>query len=169
MYSTPHVATPNVRDTAALVLETYWDGQLPVKPERIAERMDITLKPRGGVGDSAYQYSGYFSITPSGLPVIEFNRMDSLTRRRFTLAHEIGHFALGHGTSPRDSATNFGTSVHEPKERQANQFAAELLMPEHAVRAMIERGYNSVDKLAELFLVSKAAMGYRLSNLSLDL
>ena len=107
-------------------------------------------------------------MDPGG-PVIEYNMADSMTRQRFTIAHEIGHYVLQHGNAPRDSAQNFGSRVNSPIERDANQFAAELLMPEEAVVAMINQGYRSPETLAQLFMVSPAAMGYRLANLSLSL
>ena len=139
-----------------------------MKPDRIAASMGIKLVPMGGGRSAPYPYSGHFRDEPSG-PVIEYNMLDSLTRQRFTIAHEIAHCALDHGTSPRDPAQNFGSGVLIPKERDANQFAAELLMPQEAVVGMISQGYRSVESLAKVFMVSPAAMGYRLTNLSLSL
>jgi Zn-dependent peptidase ImmA (M78 family) len=87
-------------------------------------------------------------------------------RRRFTLAHEIGHVALGH----------FGM-VHlygekQADQREANRFAAELLMPVEMVREEHAKAVGaglSVGDLADIFLVGKRAMEIRLRELGLAL
>jgi Zn-dependent peptidase ImmA (M78 family) len=60
-------------------------------------------------------------------------------------------------------------------EREANQFAAELLMPAAACRALVERFWPTFGRRADVltrrmaneFLVSQAAMKRRLFNLGL--
>ena len=53
------------------------------------------------------------------------------------------------------------------QEREADQFAAELLMPEHLVReAVVEHG-GDVSRLADRFDVSRQAMQTRLRRLGL--
>lgn len=164
MYNVNNFSDP--RRAAAEVLRMYWDGSLPVKVDDIARRMGAHVVKRQGAD---YTYSGYFidrCDSQDGIPTIEFNGNDSVTRRRFTVAHELGHFALGHGTSPRDYAFNATTS--DSKERAANQFAAEILMPADTVRHVIMKGYAStVEQLASMFGVSTLAMGYRLENIGM--
>lgn len=63
-------------------------------------------------------------------------------RRRFTLAHEIGHAVLHEGLGDKRQRISSRRRVHSPgevaaftrSEREANVFATELLMPERAVR-----------------------------------
>lgn len=144
-----------------------WDGDLPVNPGEIANNLGLRVVPCGGPGKS-YPYSGYFYRDAEGNGVVEYNRGDSPVRRRFTVAHEIGHFVLGHQDSPRDDPDNYRTSVQSPQERAANQFAAELLMPAEELRKLVQSGQvRSIDELAGFFGVSKVAMGYRLANLEL--
>ena len=107
---------------------------------------------------------------------IYVNMFDVEKRQRFTKAHEIGHYVLGH------EGTHYRHSVPIPtvKEREANNFAAELLMP----KKLILRGINKirdedssrgaslsvdeiVNRLAELLHVSKQAMEYRMINLNI--
>ncbi len=52
------------------------------------------------------------------------------------------------------------------KEAEANQFAAELLMPLKMLKKAIEKS-KTVDKLAFDFWVSKKAMGWRVMNTGL--
>jgi len=53
-------------------------------------------------------------------------------KRNFVIAHEIGHFILHKNIAPLFSETDHTLSEwyqNGPQEQQANQFAAELLMP----------------------------------------
>ncbi len=68
-----------------------------------------------------------------------------------------------------------GIIMGDEQEREANQFAANLLMPEHILRERIAefrlpvgqpRGYLA-SRLASEFLVSKEAMNFRLTALNL--
>jgi hypothetical protein len=88
-------------------------------------------------------------------------------RRRFTIAHEIGHFVLHPGrlAPERGGAVN---DAWRQQEREADQFAAELLMPEPLVReAVLELGADA-SRLADRFDVSRQAMRVRLSGLGID-
>jgi Zn-dependent peptidase ImmA (M78 family) len=82
------------------------------------------------------------------------------------LTHEIGHFMLHpqRAAAQRGGPTTIGTRA---LERQADAFAAELLMPAHLVRqAALEEGADA-RRLADRFEVSVAAMSTRLRRLGL--
>lgn len=152
--------------TAKEVLNTLWDGQLPVRPEVIATSMGMRV-----FGRPDFDVSGMVELTNQG-PVITFNSSDAAVRRRFTIAHEVGHYALGHLRAGhikfRDPASHFSSSTNSVEEREANRFAAELLMPENTLKYAVERkGFRSIDDLASLFGVSQVAMKYRLENLGM--
>lgn len=87
-------------------------------------------------------------------------------RRRFTIAHEIGHFVLHpHRLAPERNGG--GNAAWQAEEREADQFAAELLMPEDLVReAVLLQGADAV-RLADRFEVSRKAMQARLKWLGL--
>jgi len=61
---------------------------------------------------------------------------DAAVRRRFTLAHELGHYQLGHGPSVDTTATLNDQS--DPEESAANRFAAEFIAPQQAVECFVE-------------------------------
>ena len=88
---------------------------------------------------------------------------DSEERRRFTLAHEVAHWVLHHRGRYARSRRTPGSL--DPREREANVFAAELLMPTDAVRAIAVR--EPVRGAARRFGVSTVAMAWRLYNLGL--
>ncbi len=82
------------------------------------------------------------------------------TRRRFTIAHEIGHWEL-----IGDGITDDGlyrSRLRGGFESEANRFAANLLMPRKLVWEFVEQGVDTVEELAEKFNVSKSAMSIRL-------
>lgn len=87
-----------------------------------------------------------------------------LGRRRFTIAHEIGHRVL-HGTGAcYDTLKDFRTWTSGSKETEANIFASELLMPERLFRPLVSRQSPSlefIDQLAELFHTSTQAAAIR--------
>lgn len=106
--------------------------------------------------------------------MIGINECHHANRQRFSLAHELGHFLLGHHLSSGDDVDALHIDSDEGRppdfdwhaERSANDFAAELLMPR---RLMSEAFRHSQDPsvLAEKFGVSRLAMGYRMVNLGL--
>jgi len=164
-YVVGHFAPLSVEAKARDVLDRYWDRELPIDPVKIATAAGVAVYGRGGFDDPDYAYSGYYRKV-KGVPSIEYNVGEAPVRKRFTVAHELGHFALGHEDAPRD-AGNFYASA-DPRERQANRFAAELLMPASLVRHYYTSGIaTTVEELARTFGVSKDAMGYRLINLGL--
>lgn len=150
---------------AQQVLLENWDGTFPVDPRAVAEKAGISIRPV-----SSRDYSGRAYIE-NGVQVIEFNTSDSSLRQRFTIAHELGHHALHHteaGHRFRDDPSKFSLNVVSPKETAANKFAAELLMPELAVKHfVINKNITSLEELAKLFSVSTVAMKFRLKNLGL--
>jgi Zn-dependent peptidase ImmA (M78 family) len=86
-------------------------------------------------------------------------------KQRFTLAHELGHL-LQHplAVAYRDLNYEPGTSSIE---REANHFAACLLMPAWMMGAAMHSTGGSVHRMAHLFDVSESAMSFRLRNLGL--
>lgn len=97
---------------------------------------------------------------------IYLNKTDPYTRKVFTLAHEMGHYFL-HESVPDDIL--YREKTHHSKsdtEKEADEFAAELLMPEATIRVYWPLTEN-IQQLAEIFSVSFSAMEYRLRNLGL--
>lgn len=164
-----------VRQTADNLLKKYAISACPVPVQRIAEGegvgvfVDDELPPN---------ISGYLARNENGA-VIVVQEQHHPKRQRFSIAHELGHFLLH---SPRDyrvsKDTHFvfrdeisGTGT-VPEEIEANQFAAELLMPKAMVVKALESytglSFNAaVNQLASDFDVSPHAMGIRLSVLGL--
>jgi len=87
---------------------------------------------------------------------------ESAFRRRFTIAHEIGHLILHPaGEAYRDYPDFSGSKL----EAQANGYAAALLMPLSMLDAYASRFGPDIRRLARLFEVSEAAMNIRLGKI----
>ncbi len=104
------------------------------------------------------------------------NRKHPRNRRRFTLAHEIGHYIsylkgsysqkeLQDEGGFEDKAISYRKEGHHSKaETEANLIAAELLMPKSKVEELMRHGLTP-EEMAEKFYVSPSAMTIRLQAL----
>jgi Zn-dependent peptidase ImmA (M78 family) len=95
-----------------------------------------------------------------------------IRRRRFTIAHEIGHWVCHVLGADRVQpvycrATDLAGDADRRTEREANVFAAELLMPAPAVENTWEEHRDDVVACAARFGVSPTAMQWRLYSFGL--
>lgn len=146
-------------------------SSLPVDVVRVARRLRIVVEER----DLPMTVSGLLIKREEGF-AIQVNIHHSENRRRFTIAHEIAHFVLHSELFDgkiEDDALYRSETFSGALETQANNYAAELLMP----RKMIKRRYSAhcdvwkpdelpedvvVEKMAAEFGVSNAAMRIRI-------
>lgn len=85
------------------------------------------------------------TLRPPGMkPVVVLNRSRPADRRRFSLAHEYGHVVLH-------------PYPYDGMEQEANEFAAELLMPREGVLPDLKRGL-SIPRLGQLKQKWRTAM-----------
>lgn len=108
---------------------------------------------------------------------IAVNANEGPQRKRFTAAHELGHF-LYHRDLLREhrhldrlfdeaAGRNLAEPLEYAHEMQANSFAARLLMPKTTLENEIRSGNNTIAGLARKFDVSRAAVEFRIKNLNL--
>ncbi len=96
-------------------------------------------------------------ITEGEKATIGYNQAQHPHRQRFAVAHEIGHLLLGH------TEKNFilDLNTKKPEEIEANQFAAELLMPLEMLKKDLQSKKNAKD-IAKEYNVSEEAVWWRL-------
>jgi Zn-dependent peptidase ImmA (M78 family)/DNA-binding XRE family transcriptional regulator len=142
--------------------------QRPIDITRLANLCGVHVIPRDFPEDNI---SGLLIVLANG-PVIGVHRWQNEGRQRFTVAHELGHHLLNHHdrfhvdlASP-SSGEGEGPLYDWRLEREANDFAANLLMPASLVRDAFQLT-PTTRALAAEFGVSPLAMGYRLVNLGL--
>jgi hypothetical protein len=102
--------------------------------------------------------------SPSGYS-ITVNAAEPYRRRRFTVAHECAHFLLHRskiGDELTDDALYRSEKLNSREEFQANNRAAELLMPRALMNEYIHKGISSIAELADTFEVSEPAMRVRM-------
>ena len=97
--------------------------------------------------------------------VISVNSSDHYLRRRFTVAHEIAHFLLHRdkiGDGIFDDAMYRSDKMNSTEEFEANNMAADLLMPRFLVVNEVRKGVSDTTRLAHTFQVSEPAMRVRM-------
>lgn len=104
-----------------------------------------------------------------GLTVIDelgtsfsYEHDNPVTKRNFTLCHELGHFILKH------EGSYFTESVDNQEyilEREANVFSAIVLMPDIVLLSKVYYSCDSFQKVKEDLEVSKQALYFRLIDL----
>ncbi len=161
------------------ILFRYSFNRAPIPVEKIALKMNLAVMPT----DLGPGVSGAL-IIKDGIATIGVNQSESRVRRRFTVAHELGHFILHNSDNNlfvdkgsqilfRNEGSSYGVLQ---REKEANAFAAALLMPEGMIKSEIESALNGesvendeelIGLLSKRFDVSEISMTYRLSNLGL--
>lgn len=109
--------------------------------------------------------SGMLKRRPDGNFECYVDQTEPSVRQRFTAAHELGHFVLHRdsiGETHEDNYRLRAQGMTNWQETQANQFAADLLMPYDILDNAMASGTTSVSALARLFQVSEIAMSIRL-------
>lgn len=161
-------------DQAALFAHKAWETlklEPPVDLGIVAERLGIEVHER----EFVEEIDGFYIRMLGAPPVIAINvsYVKPLARRRFTLAHEIGHHLLTAKINPESKLFFFDTSTvrRTIMESACDRFAALLLMPEGLIRRhYTELAHNSEQRvriMAERFGVSAWAMRRRLRELGL--
>nr|WP_319401783.1 XRE family transcriptional regulator [uncultured Carboxylicivirga sp.] len=105
--------------------------------------------------DITEKFDGASIKSDEGCPIIIINKRFSNDRKRFTLAHELGHMimhVLGGFPIPdyRD---------HKTREREADMFASEFLMPESDIKkSLYGLKLSSLSELKKYWLTSMASI-----------
>ena len=157
------------------IIEKNNISEAPVNIGKICQYYDIEVEPI----DAEDNLSGFFLVNDKKIKMIGYNKNHSENRKRFTIAHEFGHFQLHLQSDQKffiDNNSKFfrnekSSSGELKQEREANAFAAALLMPVPLLERELEKINDNEDIdsivtfLSSRFLVSEESMRYRLINL----
>jgi len=124
---------------------------------RIFEHLDFDAEP---IGEMAAK---------DGLFEIGISRFEMFARKRFTIAHEIGHYILHSILQESRPIIAFRTEGSNRAEAEANCFAAELLMPRKQFKEIFQETKGDFIKISSKFHVSSEAVYWRAVNLNLGL
>ncbi len=149
------------------VIKRHSFTALPICPFTIAEKAEILVEPK----DSDEPGVSGFLVRVGNVFGIQYARhIANEGFIRFTVAHELGHYFLpGHAEHlfPNGNGlhrSRSGFISHDRHERQADQFASALLMPEKLFTKAIEKagqGFLAVQSLAALCKTSITATAIR--------
>ena len=157
------------RNQARKVLNRLEIAEPPVDVAQVAKQLGIKL-----ADDREFESDISSLLLVKGDEfIICVNKMHHAHRRRFSIAHEIGHFLLHKDEAPyfdKDYEVYFRANAAESpddlREVEANQFAAELLMPLSMIRNDLNRTPPpTASDLAKKYKVSEQAMTFRLASL----
>lgn len=178
--------------------EWMWDGTPPVPVERIAEDRyglrvadvdDPSRIPGAPIPEGNAHLSGLLLPSRGEIWVHSGETAKWPPRRRFTIAHELGHWILHRvngqpamcraaelaggrintGVLPNDDGAGKAQRPPLPlEEAEANAFAAALLLPAVSVRNEHERTCGKIKPMMATFDSSKAALERRLRTLGLE-
>ena len=156
----------------------YTNQTAPINLEKITKFFNINLVKNKTLkvdGISKYENDNYFIIYKSG----ELSNY----RENFTIAHELGHIFLHFSNKHKFFTDELNSKLDNKQiaarglkkelyhnfqlEREANNFAAELLMPKDEIIRLFDEFYYDIYKFANFMEVSYQAMEIRLKNLGL--
>lgn len=113
--------------------------------------------------DVSDKFDGVSFITDKGVSVIIINKNFPNDRKRFTLAHELGHILM-------HINGDFPNPIHrdeKQKEIEANRFASEFLMPEEGIKnSLIGLNLYDLAPLKKYWHTSKQSLIRRAKDLN---
>ncbi len=175
---------------SSILKELELVGTIPVNIERLIKGQGISLN-KNATSDEIGRGRGANRSSTNGDVIGEIKKSgdeyhililgsDHYYRKRFTMAHELGHFVLHKNKldslrSIFDSNQYQADGITEEEETEANDFAAEILMPEDKVREIFAETMRSqnnnedrtIEEMSKIFQVSKMAIKLRLYLLDL--
>lgn len=145
----------------------FWGNVFPVDPIGVADLFGIQVFTIELPKDI---FAGIFKKRGED-PKILLSDKDSKQRKRFSCAHELGHFVFRSLQDSEDVEFEYedfrnrdSSSGENPEEVWANQFAASFLMPAQEFKKHFSSGF-SLFETAEFFGVSSEAVKYRAKNI----
>jgi Zn-dependent peptidase ImmA (M78 family) len=137
----------------------------PNAPEELAKQLGVIVR------DSPLEGCDGWCLTNGEKAIIRINRNLPKVRRRFTLAHELGHLILG---IPAVVGETFEDMVRSDsaEETRVNNLASDLLLPTDRVKSLLPSPpvvARDLKKLATIAQVSELAAAIRVCNLAQEI
>jgi len=140
----------------------FANDHFPKAPEELVKRLGISVR------ESAMQGCDGFCLTLGDRSIIRLNSQLSPGRKRFTLAHELGHLVLGVPGVIGETFEDMMSS-DSAEERQVNDLASALLLPEKVVTTTLPDlpvVATGLQRLAKKANISDVAAAIRVCNLA---
>jgi len=145
----------NIRNQALSLLKECNITETPIRLSPIIKHLEISVQPDNSNIPALKKISAFIDLEDK---LLIYNDNHPVVRKRFSVAHELGHYTLKH-TIKND---NFNLNSSDHREIEANIFAAELLIPFEWIKKDLKIT-PSIPKLAIKYWVSEIAMGWRIT------
>lgn len=143
----------------------FAERHFPEAPEKLADHLGVSIR------ESPLDGCDGWCLTVDNRSIIRINSNQSLGRKRFTLAHELGHLILGVPSVVGETYEEM-LSSNSAEERRVNDLASELLMPRSVVQSALPEVTvvaGDLKKLAKRANVSDLAATIRVCNLATEI
>lgn len=144
-------------DKAEQLLQELKINTLPVDVYDVARKLGIEIMELS----EPEWFSGLLLTIEDGYYII-VNKIMTPEKKRFTIAHELGHYALH-----KNEVCYMDNDAQEHLQRQANIFAAALIMPKTKVRAESDKWFKNHKFLAKIFGVLEDTMYDRMKEVAI--
>lgn len=155
----PYLTNEKIRDKANQFLHDTQSTDIPVDIEKIVEfyyKMDIVPIPDL---QKLIDVEGFSTSDFTTIYVDNFVYENRISRYRFTLAHEIGHFILHHEylqecniddlENWKQFINNIDPREHSKMEYQAYTFAGMILVPTQILHSKVNENIGQINTLVE--------------------
>lgn len=153
------VGGPPMVPTVNYLLRLFHVNEPPVPVQGIARTLGVTVLQATNFG--SLEGALHF---PEGRPVLYVNSGHSPTKKRFTIAHELGHLLM-HDEKLFRELSYTGEFSNRPEEKQANAFAANLLLPLQILEPFVGAKRQTDEEVASAFQVSVPVLRWQLEAL----
>lgn len=159
------------RDMSWKVLLDSGINSLPVDLWKIAEHFDIHIHPYSKsdlirfLKEDVSQGDGFITYIGGKKEIFVNDKIESKPRRRFTVAHELGHGILNHDISKVHFRNSEIDSQTDEQELQANVFARDILMPATVLAALDIHTPEEIMKLCDVSRQSAEIRAERMEEL----
>lgn len=143
----------------------YAREHFPNGPEDLVRHLGIELR------ESPMQGGDGWCMTDGSRSLIRINSKLGKRRKRFTLAHELGHLILGIPSVVGESFTDMLKSSSD-EEKRVDDFASKLLLPKKVIRSCLSElpvVAGALQKLAKKANVSVLATAIRVASIAEDI
>lgn len=144
------------RDMSWKVLIDSRINSLPVDLWKIAEHFDLHMHAYSKSGiipflkEDVLHGDGFIAYIGDKKEIFINDKINDRSRRRFTMAHELGHGILNHDISKIHYRNNENDSQTDMQELEANVFARDILMPATVLAALDIHTPEEIMKLCDV-------------------
>ncbi len=133
----------------------------PINIESMINKLDIDIIEQN-LNIAAV---GKIEINSSQAKIFLNTKETDIYKKRFTLAHELGHWHLYHIENKTVAVTEYSNNMQdEAKEVYANAFASSILVPKRIFKNVLQ-STRDLSTLMQIFQVPKNVIKYRVINI----